>query len=122
MAYIKALIVSAIVAFAIVFMIQNIEALSHPLALRLDFYVVKMQTTPYATYIVLILSFFAGLLIASALGVAERMKLKKQLRASKKEEKRLNKELDSLRNLPITNQEMGQENGGEPEPEKEETT
>ncbi len=46
MSYLKALVLSAVVALAIVFMIQNIDALSHPLAIRLNLVFVQFESTP----------------------------------------------------------------------------
>ena len=104
MSYIKALIVSAVVALAIIFMIQNIEALNHPLAIRLNLLFVKFESTPYATYLIIMLAFFTGLLAASLLGFSERFRLRRLLRAKAKEVSTLEKEINSLRNLPLTDE------------------
>jgi len=102
MSYLKAIVISAVVALAIIFMVQNIEALSHPLSIRLNLFFFNFQTTPYATYMVILLAFFVGLLAASLLGLAERFRLRRSIKDQKKEIKRLNGELSSLRTLPIT--------------------
>lgn len=102
MRYLKAFIICAVVALAIIFMVQNIEPLSHPLGIRLNLFFVKLETTPYPTYLVIILAFFVGLLTASLLGIADRFRMRRQLRAKSKEVEDLNKELSSLRNLPLT--------------------
>ncbi len=102
MGYLKALVISAVVALAIIFMVQNIEPLSHPLAIRLNLIFVKFESSPYATYLVILLGFFVGLLAASLLGLAERFRMRKDLKAQRKEIESLNRELSSLRNLPLT--------------------
>lgn len=102
MSYLKAIVISAVVALAIVFMVQNIEPLSHPLSIRLNLFFVQFETTPYATYMVILLAFFVGLLAASLLGLMERFRQRKTIRQQRKEVQRLNKELSSLRNMPIT--------------------
>jgi uncharacterized integral membrane protein len=102
MSYLKAIVISAVVALAIIFMVQNIDALSHPLSIRLNLFLVQFETTPYATYMVILLAFFVGLLAASLLGLIERFRLRKTIRQQRKEMERLNKELSSLRNMPIT--------------------
>ncbi len=104
MSYLKAIVLSAVVALAIVFMVQNIEALSHPLRIRLDLFFLKFTSTPYPTYMVILLSFFVGLLAASLLGVLERYRLRKRLRQMRKEMDKLQQELSSLRNLPLTSE------------------
>lgn len=101
MGYLKAFVVSAAVALAVIFMIQNIEPLSHPLALRLNLYFVNLESTPYPTYLIILLSFFFGLLAASLVGILERLRLRKQLKGKGKEIDRLNNEINSLRNMPV---------------------
>ncbi|MFH1035812.1 MAG: LapA family protein [Pseudomonadota bacterium] len=102
MSYLKAIILSAMVALSIIFMVQNIEALSHPLSIRLNLVFLNLTSSAYATYLVILLGFFAGLLVASLLGLAERFRLRKAIRSQQKEIAGLNKELSSLRNLPLT--------------------
>lgn len=102
MSYLKAIVISLVVALAIIFMVQNIEPLSHPLSIRLNLFFVQFETTPYATYMVILLAFFVGLLAASLLGLMERLRLRKTIRQQRKEVARLNKELSSLRNMPLT--------------------
>ena len=112
MSYLKAIVLSAVVALAIIFMVQNMEALSHPLSIRLNLMFLKFESAAYATYLVIILAFFIGLLCASLLGLAERFRLRKTIRGQQKEISSLNKELSSLRNLPITGSPLGAK--GEP--------
>lgn len=102
MGYIKIIVLSAVVALAIIFMIQNIQPLSYPLTIRLNLFFVRFQSTPYATYLVILLAFFVGLLAASLVGISERWRLRKQARAQRKELENLHRELSSLRNLPVT--------------------
>lgn len=102
MSYLKAIVISAVVALAIIFMVQNIEPLSHPLSIRLNLFFIQFQTTPYATYMIILLAFFVGLLAASLLGLMERLRLRKTIRQQRKEMERLNQELSSLRNMPLT--------------------
>ncbi|MGD9124010.1 MAG: LapA family protein [Desulfarculaceae bacterium] len=106
MSYLKALIISAVVALAIIFMVQNIEPLSNPLAIRLNLLFVQFTSTPYPTYLLILLAFFVGLLAASLLGISERFRFRKLIRTQRKEVASLSRELDSLRNLPITSEHL----------------
>jgi len=54
-----------------------------------------------AFYFVIIIVFLLGILIASLYGIFERFKLKKEIRILSKEKREKDKELNSLRNLPI---------------------
>jgi uncharacterized integral membrane protein len=102
MSYLKAITLSVVVALAIIFMVQNIEALSHPLSLRLNLVFLKFESAAYATYLIIMLGFFVGILAASLLGIAERFRQRKVIRDQQKQIEGLNKELSSLRNLPLT--------------------
>lgn len=106
MIYIKALIVAACVALAIIFMVQNNTELSEPLRIRLNLYFTQFESTPFATYLVVMLSFFVGLFVASVLGLADRFRMRGVIRRLKKDVTGLQKELTSLRNLPITSEPM----------------
>lgn len=120
MSYLKAILLSAVVALAIIFMVQNMEALSHPLAIRLNLLFVQFESSAYATYLVILLAFFAGLLAASLLGLVERYRLRREIRGLHKEINGLNQELSSLRNLPITGEPVSQaENRHLPEAEEQ---
>jgi len=54
-----------------------------------------------AFYFVIIIVFLLGILMASLYGIFERFKLKKEIRIISKEKREKDKELNSLRNLPI---------------------
>lgn len=102
MGYIKVIVLSAVVALSIIFMIQNITPLSHPLGIRLNLFFVNWESTPYPTYLVILLAFFVGLLSASLVGISERWRLRRQVKAQVRKTEDLRKELNSLRNLPVT--------------------
>ena len=106
MGYIKVIVLSAVVALSIIFMIQNITPLSHPLGIRLNLFFVNWESTPYPTYLVILLAFFVGLLAASLVGINERWRLRRQVKAQVKKTEELRKELNSLRNLPVTGEPM----------------
>jgi len=116
MGYIKVIILSAVVALAIIFMIQNITPLTNPLHIRLNLLFVNWESTPYPTYLVILLAFFVGLLAASLVGISERWRLRRQVKAQIKKTEELRGELNSLRNLPVTGDPMvtgGLGKGGE---------
>ena len=117
MSYIKAILLSAVVALAIIFMVQNMDALGHPLAIRLNLLFVKFESSPYATYLIILLAFFIGLFLASLLGIAERFHLRRNIKGLEKQIAGLNQELNSLRNLPITGEPVTADNRQLPEAE-----
>jgi putative membrane protein len=101
MKHIKAIISIVLMLLAVVLIVENLAQLSQQLTLKVDLYFWEWKTEPMAFYFVIIIVFLLGILIASLYGMFERFKLKKEIRAISKEKREKDKELNSLRNLPI---------------------
>ena len=101
MKYIKPVISLLLMFLAVVLIVQNLEQLSKSLTLRVNLVFWAHETPPMAFYLLIIIAFLLGILIASFLGILERFKLKKGIRILSKEKREKDKELNSLRNLPI---------------------
>jgi uncharacterized integral membrane protein len=101
MKHIKAIISIVLMLLAVVLIVENLAQLSQKLTLQVDLYFWDWKTEPMAFYFVIIIVFLLGILIASLYGIFERFKLKKEIRIISKEKREKDKELNSLRNLPI---------------------
>ena len=101
MKHIKAIISIVVMLLAVVLIVENLAQLSQKLTLQVDLYFWDWKTEPMAFYFVIIIVFLLGILIASLYGILERFKLKKEIRIISKEKREKDKELNSLRNLPI---------------------
>ncbi len=101
MKHLKAFISLILMLFVVIIIVENLEQLSETLTLKIDLLFWEVESAPMAFYLVLIIVFLFGVLIAGLFGIVERFKLKKQIRDLLKENKGRDKELDSLRNLPI---------------------
>jgi len=101
MKHIKAIISIVVMLLAVVLIVENLAQLSQKLTLQVDLYFWDWKTEPMAFYFVIIIVFLLGILIASLYGILERFKLKKGIRIISKEKREKDKELNSLRNLPI---------------------
>jgi len=101
MKHIKAIISIVLMLLAVVLVVENLAQLSQKLTLQVDLYFWEWKTEPMSFYFVIIIVFLLGILIASLYGILERFKLKKGIRIISKEKKEKDKELNSLRNLPI---------------------
>ena len=101
MKHIKAIISIVVMLLAVVLIVENLAQLSQKLTLQVDLYFWEWKTEPMAFYFVIIIVFLLGILIASLYGILERFKLKKEIRIISKEKREKDKELNSLRNLPI---------------------
>ena len=106
MKHIKAIISIVFMLLAVVLIVENLTQLSQKLTLQVDLYFWDWKTEPMAFYFVIIIVFLLGILIASLYGIFERFKLKKEIRNLLKENKGRDKELNSLRNLPIVQSNM----------------
>jgi uncharacterized integral membrane protein len=106
----KAILLIMIVVLVFVFTIQNRETLSSPSSFRLHLYVKEFATGEVPFYSVLIICFFAGLLISGVLGWIYRFRLQTECKAIKGRLEEKEKELNSLRNLPVLeSQDQGEE-------------
>lgn len=104
MKYLRNILIVLIVLITIVFIVQNYEGFSQKFEIGLNLYIdaISFKTPPIQGWIIFLGSFFFGVVLASIGGLMERIRLKGELRQAKKEIDRLKEELNSLRNLPIT--------------------
>ena len=101
MKHIKAIISILLMLLIVILVVENLGELSKTLTLKVDFLFWDSKTPPMAFYLVVIIVFLLGILVAGFYGILERFKLKKKIRIISKEKKEKDKELNSLRNLPI---------------------
>jgi len=106
MKHIKAIIGILLMLLAVVLIVENLAQLSQKLTLKVDLYFWDWKTEPMAFYFVIIIVFLLGILIAAFYGIFERFKLKKEIKIISKEKRAKDKELNSLRNLPIVESKM----------------
>ena len=98
---IKGIIGILMILLVIILIVENLEQLSKELMLKVDLYFWAWKSSPMAFYLVVIIVFLLGILVASFYGIVERFKLKKEIRILSKESREKDKELDSFRNPPI---------------------
>ena len=101
MKHIKAIISLLVMLLVIILVVENLEQLARTLTLKVNLYFWAWETPPMAFYLVVIIVFLLGILVASFYGIVERFKLKKRLRMLSKENREKEKEVNSFRNLPI---------------------
>ena len=106
MKQIKAILVVLLTLFTVIIVVENIEQLSKTLTLRVAFFSWINETQPMAFYLVMIIVFLLGVILAGFFGILERFKLKSEIKRLLKEKKSRDEELNSLRNLPIVESTM----------------
>lgn len=108
MKHVKAILVILIALVVVILAVQNNEAMSKTVQFRINpVFFEEMRTPPVSLYQVIIITFLVGVLCMGLYGMIERLRLKKQIKAVTRELKDKDKELNSLRNLPITTEEVG---------------
>jgi uncharacterized integral membrane protein len=106
MKQIKWIIVILLVLLVIIVAVQNHGALSTSVKFRVNLIFFNFETAEMSLYLVSIITFLVGVICAGLYGMSERFRLKKQIKTLMRNTKEKEKELNSLRNLPVTTEDM----------------
>lgn len=107
MKYAKFIIAILIMLLILVIINQNHNAFSTSVSFRLDIPpVIHLRTAEFSIYSITIIAFLFGVLITALYGIFDRFRMKKEIRLLKKTAGEKDAELNSLRNLPITSEEV----------------
>ena len=107
MKHFKFLLAIALMLVVIIILVQNHETMSLQVSFRLDLLSLHLKTSSLSLYYVVTIAFVLGILVSAVYGILERFHLKKDIRMVTKELSDKEQELNSLRNLPITSDNMG---------------
>ncbi len=67
----------------VVFIVQNYSTLTYSISLRLNLGFLSLESVPLPFFLIVPLIFFAGVLLATLIGLAERRRLSKELKQAK---------------------------------------
>jgi putative membrane protein len=101
MRYLKVIILVLIFFFSMLFFVQNTELLSTSLTLKLDLLGKHYESQEIPTYLLILVAFVLGAFISLFYFLAEKIKLSQQVRSYKAKIADLEKEVNSLRNMPL---------------------
>lgn len=104
MKHIKFLFLVFVILGVVVTLVQNNAAFLTKVVFKLDLGIASYQTPEINIYVVSLIAFTLGVIITWVYGLLERFQLKRQIRSLKHVSKEKDKELNSLRNLPITSE------------------
>ena len=107
MKHLKFILAIVIMLLVVVLIAENLTALSTTVVFQIVFFSLHLQTAEMPLYYVLPITFLFGVLITGLYGIRERFHLSRQIKILITESKAKDKELNSLRNLPITAEDMG---------------
>ncbi len=102
MKYIKFLFLVIIVLAVIILAIQNNEAFATRVVFKINTGMNQYQSTGINIYMISLIAFLLGLIITYIYFIMDRLQMKRRIRTLMNEIKEKDKELNSLRNLPIT--------------------
>lgn len=112
MSHLKMILGILIGLFVIIVTIQNNDTLSKTVQLRINpVFVEEMKSGEVSLYQLVLISFLVGVLGTGLHGMFERFRLKKRIRDLTRELQDKDKELNSLRNLPLTYDNVGLKQG-----------
>jgi uncharacterized integral membrane protein len=80
MRFVKVIFSTVIVLLGIIFIIENLEILKHPVSLKLDLYFTTLQTPDLHLWILVLFSFFLGVFTASLYGMYENYQQRQTIR------------------------------------------
>jgi hypothetical protein len=107
MAHLKVILVIVVSLLIIVLAVQNDQAMSTKVQFRVNPIIVgEANSPPVSLYQVTIVSFLFGVIATGVYGMLERFRLKKRIKTLTKELEGKDRELNSLRNLPITSDDV----------------
>jgi ATP adenylyltransferase len=102
MKHVKFILAILIMLVIVIIVVQNHEPFSTEVRFRIHFPYLQWQTSSISVYYIVTIAFLFGVLITGLFGMFERFRLKKEIRVLRKRSSEKDAELNSLRNLPIT--------------------
>ena len=107
MKHLKFILLIIIIIALIIFFVQNHGTFSTRIEFGLDLFSFHYKSPMINIYYIMGISFLLGVLITGLCGIVERFQLKRQIKTLTTISKEKDKELNSLRNLPITSDNVG---------------
>ena len=104
MKHLKVIVVILFLLVIVVLAVQNYAALSTPISFKAHLVFFEHETTGMPVFLIAIITFLIGVVAVWIYGIGERLSMKREIRALTKEVREKEKELNSLRNLPVTTQ------------------
>jgi uncharacterized integral membrane protein len=112
MKHLKFILSIVIIIFLIIFFVQNHKTFSTGIEFGLDLFSLHYKSPMINIYYIMGISFLLGVFITGICSIVERFQLKRQIKTLTTISKEKDKELNSLRNLPITSDNVGSKNIG----------
>ena len=106
MKHVKFLIAIILMLLVVIVIVQNHQAMSTPVEFKLNILFIKYMSSAMSLYFIVAIAFLFGVLVTGFYGIIERFRLKREIKALVRASREKDKELNSLRNLPITSDDV----------------
>jgi ATP adenylyltransferase len=116
MKQLRAILIILFLLLIIIVAVENHEALSTKVTFKVDLVFFNYQTGEMSLYFVSVIAFLIGVFFAGVIGVTERFRLNRQIKKLMRDANEKDKELNSLRNLPVTSVDVSPEQTAEESP------
>jgi len=108
MGHVKIIVGILIALFIVIVVVQNNEMMSRKVQLRINpVFTEEKKSGDISLYQLVLVSFLVGVLGTGLHGIVERFRLKRRIKSLTRELQDKDKELSSLRNLPLTYDPVG---------------
>ena len=104
--YLRKIIIVLIMLLVIVLLVQNHEAMSKKVTFKVDLVFQNFESSKVSLYHVVIISFLLGVVVMGMYGIIEHFRFKRRIKVLTNDLQDQEKELNSLRNLPITSDDV----------------
>lgn len=106
MKHVKLMVAILIMLLVVIIIVQNHKAMSTMVEFKVNLLFINYQSSAVSLYLIVTVAFVLGVLITGLYGIIERFRLKRDIKALIAVSREKDKELNSLRNLPITSDEV----------------
>ena len=114
MKHVKFMLAIVLMLVVVILVVQNHEAMSTKVSFRVSFFSHTLQSSMMSVYYIVTISFLFGVIVSGTYGIIERFRLMKALKLLRRSSQQMERELNSLRNLPITSEDISQDETPEP--------
>lgn len=117
MRHLRFIVAIILMLVVVVLLVQNHGAMATRVEFRVDILTLHWKSSQITLYHIVTIAFLFGVIVSGLYGIIERFRLKKEIKVLVQLSREKDKELNSLRNLPITSDDVGPDTAIQTEPE-----
>ena len=106
MKHLRFILAIILMLLVVIIIVQNHGAMSEQVAFKVNLRFIKYESSTMSLYFIVTIAFLFGVLVTGFYGIIERFRLKREIKTLVSASREKDKELNSLRNLPITSDDV----------------